>query len=136
MGSDLLRVESNERVDLGDFEHAVDDSQQANHRQFGSQFFSSPDKSQQWILDGFEISNPSGAQLEVTLGRAILGQREGGQTFQGQLTSDGESSRIVDLSGYANATYGIFVRFEYVDGASQGRAFWNPQGDGSEFAQT
>ena len=136
MGTDTLRVESNERVDLVDFEHAVDTSIQANHRQWGAEMFTDPAKGRQFILDGFTIDNPTGDQIRVTLGRAILGQREGGQVFQGHLVSEGEVSRIADVNGFADATYGIFVRFEYVDGTNQGRAFWNPQGNGSEFAQT
>lgn len=136
MAKDILKVESNERVDLVDFEFLADEQFQSGLRQLGEEFFTDPTKSVAWILDGFEITNPTGAQVQVDLGRALLGQREGGQIHQSVLVSEGEVSRTIDLSTYANGAYGIYVRFEYVEGDSSSRAFWNPQGSGSEFAQT
>jgi len=137
MARDILRVETNERVDLNDFQFLADEGWTANIRHTGDQFLTDPLRSDRaFILDGFDISNPAGEQVQVDLGRAILGQREGGQIFQGVLTSEGDATRIVDVSTYANGTYYIYIRFEYVDGETSSRAFWNPQGTGSEFAQT
>ena len=39
------------------------------------------------------------------------------------------------MSAYSPGTYGIYLRFEYVDGDTESRIFWNPDGTGSEFAQ-
>lgn len=138
MGNDLVRFEGAERVDLIDATHFVDTSQQSQHRQWGAEFSTDPAKTPRgFILDGFAITNPTGNQIQVTLGRAIFGQREGGQVYQGQLVSEGEASRIVDVTTFPlSSTLGIFARFEYVDGDSQGRAFWNPQSGGSEYTQT
>lgn len=136
MATDLLRLETNERVDLEDFQYAVDGSIQNSLRQIGTKFWTDPAKTQQFIINGFTISNTVAEQLTVTLGRAILGQRDNGQLFQGSLASEGEASRTIDCATLADGTYGIYIRFEYIDGESSSRAFWDPQGSGSEFAQT
>jgi hypothetical protein len=137
MTTDVTRFEANERVDLQDFLAAVDETLRENSRQAGETFWGDPAKSDRnWVLDGFAISYAISTQLKVELGRAILGQRDGGLIQYGNLTSKGEFERIIDVSTYSNGTYGIYVRFELIDGESESRAFWNPAGSGSEIAQT
>lgn len=134
MGTDVLRVESNERVDITDFEFvAQNDAQQ---RQIFEQFMTDPNKTQKWVVSGFEMSNPSASNLQVTKGKAIFARREGGEIFYGVLTSEGDVSKTVDLTSYSPGTYGIYVRFEYIPGENQGRIFWNSAGDGSEYSQS
>lgn len=133
MSTDLLNVAANERIDLGDFRHAVDVSFQENLRQINRDFFT-PSGQRAWILDGFVMTNPAAKQLQVTKGRAILGQREGAIAYDGVLTTEGDSTKIVDMTPLAPNTYNVYIRFEYVDGDSASRIFWDATG--TEVSQT
>lgn len=128
MSTDLLNVAANERIDLADFRHAADVSLQENLRQINTNLLTDPTKDQLWILDGFEMSNPSGKQLQVNRGRALLGQREGAIAYEGVLTTEGNATQIVDMSLLASNTYNVYIRFEYVDGDSASRIFWDASG--------
>lgn len=136
MSSDVVRFESNERVDLADLLAAVDDTLRANARDWGTNFLADPTGDRSWILSGFETDAPLVTQVRVTKGRAILGQREGGRTFFGALASEGDATRIIDIGSFSAGTYGVYVRFELLDGESSSRAFWDPTGDGAEITQT
>lgn len=134
---DLLRTEANERVDLGDWQYATVGALDRVGRHTVEQMLTNPvGATRSWILEGFRMSNPAAQQIQVDRGVAILAYREGGVTNFGAVTAEGDVNKIVDIASFANATYGIFIRFEYVDGDSQNRIFWNPSGLGSEFAQT
>jgi hypothetical protein len=137
MTTDVLNVDSNERVDLEDFLFAVDESLRANVRQIGEQFLSDPARTpRSWVLSGFAPSSDLPGQVTVTRGRAILAQREVGQVYYGAVASEGDLTKIVDVSSYADGTYGIYVRLELIDAETESRAFWEPTGLGSEIAQT
>lgn len=131
-----LRVESNERLDLQDFEHIAGDAILTGFEQILGEVFTSPVKERKWILDGFAMTNPSGNQVRVDLGRAILGQRRDGAIRYGVMASEGDAAKIQDIASYIPGTYGIFVRFEEVPEAIESRIFWNPAGDGQEYTQT
>ena len=133
--TDLLRIETNERVDLEDFDFLANTLGEAEAEKLAN-FNTSPTRQRMWILDGFAITNPSASQVCVTRGRAILARRDQGIVKYGSLVAGGDATKILDVSGYASATYGIYVRFDYVDSEFRSRVFWNPVGDGSEFAQT
>lgn len=135
MGTDLLKAEANERVDLADWQFGMEESIRENVRQIANQFLVSP-TAQAWILDGFTINNPAGEQVRVVSGRALLGYRIGSDILNHVFSTDGASERIIDVSTFSNGTYGIYIRFEYLDSDSASRAFWNPSGAGSEFVQT
>ena len=136
MAHDLVKITANERVDLVDFEHLADSGFQANIRQPNAQFMTDPNGQRSWILDGFAMTNPAGKQLQVTKGRAILGQREGALIHYGALTVEGDATKTIDMATLTPTTYGVYVRFEYVDGDTGSRIFWNPAGTGEELAQT
>lgn len=136
MTNDVARFEANERVDLDDMLFVVDESLRANARHAGEAFYVNPTKQRSWVVDGFTMSLPVASQVQVTLGRAILAQREGGQVLYGAIAAEGDAQRIVDVSTYSNGSYDIYIRLEMIDGESASRAFWNPQGLGSEIAQT
>lgn len=131
---DQPRFQANERLDLQDLVYAVDTNVANAQRQPIHQFMAKA--TGKWIIDGFAISNPSGKQLQVTRGVAILAERQGAQTAYGVITSEGDATKTVDMTSYASATYGVYIRFEYVDGDSASRIFWNPSGAGSEYAST
>lgn len=133
---DTLRVEANERVDYGDFNYAVNAALEAAIRNVGDQFLTNPAGTRAWILNGFAMTNPSGKQLNVTLGRAILSARIDGQLQHGYLTSEGDLSRTIDMTGLSPDVYTVYLRFELVDGDNSSRIFWDPAGSGSEFAST
>lgn len=132
---DLLNVRTNERVDLADFDFMSDESRQLQERQLFSSFMLDPAAPMR-VVSGFAMDNPSGTQVRVTKGIAVLGQREGALTFSSLLTVEGDATKIVDVGSFSAGTYGIFVRFEFVDGDQLARTFWNPSGNGSEFSQT
>ena len=141
MSADVVRFDPNERVDLADLLAAVDTTLRANARDWGTNFLADPSGDRSWVLDGFVTDNADGSpyggtQVRVTKGRAILGQREGGQTIFGALTSEGDATRIIDVGTFSSGTYGVYVRFELLSGESSSRAFWDPTGDGEEIAQT
>jgi hypothetical protein len=134
---DLLRVEAGERIDLGDFQQATDTVVDASLRTVLDQVLTNPAGSTRaWILSGFELTNAVLYQATVTRGSAIFARREGAQTLYGSLAFEGDSSRTVDLATYANGTYGVYIRFEYIDSDIQNRIFWNPTAPGSEYARS
>lgn len=135
MAVDILRVESNERVDITDFEF-ISKSVQAHERQMVDNFFCDPARTRKWVVSGFGMSNPAAKQLQVTKGKAILGARLESNVEYGMLTTEGDATLTVDLNSYSPGTYGIYIRFEQIAGEAQSRIFWNPSGAGSEYAQS
>ena len=133
---DLVRVESNERVDITDFSYIAVDSIANSVNEILAKFVSNETSHNKAILEGFAISNPSGNQIKVTRGKAILGQRYAGTVINSILSTKGNTDITVDLSSYPNATYGIYIRFEQIAGNPDGRVFWNSAGTGSEYTQT
>lgn len=135
MPTNQLNISANQRVDLEDFRYAVNDSLQTQQRQTVGQFFTDPAKTRTFIIDGFKATNPSGNQVQVTKGRAILMERDDAVVVDGVLSSEGDTSRIIDVSGFADGTYSVWIRFNYVESDSASRTFWDPSGSGSEFSQ-
>lgn len=133
---DTLRVQPNERIDIDDFRRAARDGLVDSFSELGNQFICNPTSYSKSVLSGFAMTNPTGSQLKVTRGRAILHQRYGGTVVKSLLTTSGDESKTIDLSTYPNNTYGIYIRFEAVPGEPEGRVFWNPTGTGSEYTQT
>lgn len=141
MGRDLLNIQANQRVDIGDFKYAIDEAVQGNVREAVAQFFTDPAGQRFWVLSGFEQDNPDGAplggtQFRVTRGRGIFSQREGSLVNHGVLLTQGDTTKIVEMSSFADAVYGAYLRFEYVEGNTESRIFWDASGTGSEIAQS
>lgn len=131
----LLNIEANQRVDVGDFAFlATSPNDHAKHAV--ENFVTNPDGTRVWVLSGFATDNPSANQIRVTRGTALLATKEGGVTKYGYVTTEGDASKTIDIAAYTNATYGIYIRFEYQDGDDESRIFWNATGLGSEFAQS
>lgn len=135
MSTDRLRIESNERVDISDFQHLALHAD-SEVRESHANFFTNPDKTKVWILEGFGMSNPAAKQLQVDIGRAMLAKRLGGITQYGVLAVTGDASKVVDMNTYSPGTYGIYIRFEEVEGETQSRIFWDPAGDGNEYTKS
>lgn len=132
-----LRVEPNERIDYGDFNFAVAEAMDAAVRQESQYFLTNPLAAvRSWILSGFGMTNLSGKQLTVTLGRALLAARINGTVQYGYISAEGDVSKTIDMGPLAATTYNVYLRFEMVDGDSSSRVFWNPAGSGSEFTST
>lgn len=132
---DTLRVQSLERVDLQDFQAQADELSRANHGQLVDQALTNPARQRMWVLGGFAMTNPAAKQLQVARGRALLGTRVEGVVEYGLLASDGDLTKTVDLNAFAPAVYGVYIRFERVQGAQESRAFWDPALGGSEYSQ-
>jgi len=133
MATDLLRTEGNERLDLIDFDFMANTGLQDLTNEPIANLMTDPAKQKMWVVSGFEISNPAASQLQVDRGAAILATRENGTVKYGYMTTQGEASRTVDLSTYSPGTYSIYIRFDYLDGDTSSRVFWNPAGAGGEF---
>lgn len=136
MSIDLLRADANERVDLLDFQYLANTTFEEAIRVQANWFLTDYNKSRQWVLDGFAMANPSGKQLQVTIGRAILARRVSGTVRYGIVTGAGDLTKIVDMTALTPGTYNVYIRFEFVDGDNSSRIFWNPAGSGSEIVQT
>lgn len=134
---DLLRTEANERIDLNDWSFTTIEANDSAMRWLNDQLVTNPlGANRTWILQGFTPSYTGvGQQVQVVRGVAILAYKSGGVTKFGALCAEGDTSRVFDITSYANGTYGIYLRFEYIEGNFQNRVFWNPSGLGSEFAK-
>lgn len=135
MSVDMLRVEANERIDLQDFQ-TVAESGNDQASQINANFATNPDGQRAWILGGFGVTNPTGSQIRVTKGKAILARREAGDIKYGLLTSDGDTSRTIDIGSFATGVYGVYVRFEFIDADTAARIFWNATDNGFEYSHT
>jgi len=136
MGTDLLQAATNERLDLNDFEFLASEGLQDLANEPFEAFVTNPLGVRSWVVEGFALTNVIADQLTATKGRAILASRENGVVKYGNLASWGDATKIVDLGATASGTYNVYVRFEYVDGDSESRIFWNPAGGGSEVTGT
>ena len=80
-----------------------------------------------YVLSGFDVTNPSGTIIQINGGTAVLGYRKDGKAKFGMVTNNGASSRQVDVSTLAlTTTFGIYIRFEFLDDQFANRFFWNP----------
>lgn len=129
---DLLRIEPNQRIDVDDFRALANDLARANATQVADTFLL---RNETAILSGGAVTNPSGTLIEVTKPIGVLATRNGVSTEYGQITTEGPDSITIDVAGFANGTYSVWVRFEFQDAENESRAFWNPTGAGSEFSQ-
>lgn len=132
---DLLRIETNERIDLEDFEAVTNAGVEAT-QELANFFLTNPYRQRAWVVKGFLLSNPSGKQLTVTGGWGILSYRDQGIVKTGAIVPFLGDTKTVDLTTYPSATYNVYIRFEWVDDDIKSRIFWDPSGDGAEFAQT
>jgi hypothetical protein len=136
MPKNKLRVEPNERIDIQDFQYLLNEGIHDNTEQLLEHLACSTTRTKKWILNGFTMSNPSAKQLQVTKGKAILAERRDGAVRYGMLVTEGDATKTIDLNTYSAGDYGIYIRFEPVAGDTASRIFWNPAGDGSEYASS
>jgi hypothetical protein len=135
MSIDVLKIHANERLDEGDLTYGLSTQIQDAERTISEVALLGASQSK--ILEGFEMDNPAGSQLRVTLGKAILAYRDGATVKYGVLVDSGDAERILDLASYpVSATYSIYVRAEYIDSTSQGRAFWDGSAEISQSVTT
>ena len=123
---DTLRLDNLERVDRGDFEYVAQETARQHATELPANFITNPAGPRTWIVSGFAATNPSAAQLQVTRGTAFLAYRHKSTVEFGAFTTVGEAQRILDLASYSAGTYGVYIRFEFVDSDVQNRTFWNP----------
>ena len=136
MGKDRLLVASSERVDLADFDFAVNTGLNDAMQHMGAEFLTDAADERAWVLRGFETSNPSGTQIQVTRGSGILSRREDGVLSHGMVTSEGDAIKIIDVAAFTTSVvYTVYIRFQYADGNLQGRSFWDSSSS-QEFTQT
>lgn len=127
---DSLVLHDAERVEKSDLEF-LSTVGLTHARQLATAFLTPPGRS--FVLSGFTITNPSAKLCRVSLGKAILGAKELGQTVMGTLVSEGDATKTVDLAAYPAGVYRVFIRFEALEGDTANRLFWNAQ-DSVEYA--
>jgi hypothetical protein len=138
--TDMLTLTDAQRVERADFDFLTQQARNSS-RQLASAFLVSPSGQQAWVFGGFAVTNvvlpgPTYTKvLQVTRGTAILSTREAGQVVTGTLTSEGDATLQVDLTGYSNGLYNVYVRFQVADGTIENRVFWDPVAVG-EFVQS
>jgi hypothetical protein len=122
MSKKWSNYETGQRLEASDAINAAVDSHVDTMEAIGSDIMTA-EKS--YILSGFSVST-STSTLTVNNGRAILGFQRAGQTRFGMVTTGGPASKNVDLSGLADGTYDIYIRFQFVEDDFANRFFWNP----------
>ena len=135
---DLLNLSGDERLDLGDLTYALNTAPPGLVNEVTGSFLVAPGAFS--VVTGFRPS-ASAAQGPVTVGDAgtanvaFLGQRIGAQVTQGVFTTQGPPTQSVSIATFPAGTYGIFVRFNRLTGATQTRKFWSKTAPGQEYAQ-
>ena len=130
---DLLRVHGNERIDWKDFQFLAERSvADAAFAGLAGLFGGGTGA---WFLQGFKAT-VAGTVITVPLGTALLAADVQGTTQYGFVADDGNASQAVDVGSFADGTYGVYVRFAWVESASGSRLFWNASGQGSEYPKT
>lgn len=133
---DLLRTEPGLRVDQPDFEHASSESQIEILSQLVDSLVigAAGDQAQDtgFVVYGFQVSNPSGNTIRVTKdvggkqGVAVLGYRRNGEAKTGWCCARGDAYKDYSCTGYADGTYGIYIRMGFRDNEFQNRLKWDP----------
>jgi hypothetical protein len=129
----FVRTERGERIDQPDFQHGAETSQrEALGEAVDAVLMGADAQPRTYILRGFQVSNPTGNNIRVTRdsengrGAAVLAYREGGETKYGGVLIGGDDTKEIAIDGFANGTYGVYIRFELRDDEYQNRLFWNP----------
>lgn len=122
------RWSTNERVDIPDatsIHDLIDDTRRADARGMLSRTDEGPS-----IVRGFtcRVNPADDTQILITPGVALMRELlSDGTVEEGQLVNfEGEDDEVLDLSGRAANTYGIWVRFLYRSGETRNRAKWRP----------
>lgn len=132
---DMLNLTANERLDLADLSYAVFDSQIGLHRAItGQVLMDANGAAPAYILSGFAVTNPGGAQVTVTRGVALLPYRTDTGVLYGMVASEGPTTQTLDLSTRAAGTYTVYITFTYQPGADDTRTLWASDNGGSEYA--
>lgn len=122
---DQLKLKDAERIDRPDMEFLAA-TPLASAQQLGGNLLTNPAGARAWIVSGFRPVNNGSNQVKVARGVAILATNNAGAAEYGALATEGDPERIIDVTGYGNGTYGVFVRFELTDGGFGNRIFWDP----------
>ena len=144
---DLLNVSGNQRLDKTDFAYLAQDQAIGVSTDLINGFaFSSGSPSKLQILGGFTPSAATSAggakTLTVTNGAAMLSWRRGPDVLSGILLTHNAlpTSQTLDITyltpATGSATFGIYIRFNYVAGLNASRTFWNYDNQGFDYAQT
>ena len=133
---DFLNFSANERVDLADLNYVTQDTPLGLVRELAANFALNPKATQlAYIINGFAATNPTGNQIQVTLGSAFLGRRVGLSVSYGLLTATGDATQSIDTSNFQAGTYGVYVKFDQTAGGYENRTFWQSGDAPGEYAQ-
>lgn len=123
-GKSYLRTERGERVEFPDFQHAVDASQRAATDEIGNIVLEGSDSSRAYVIEGFG-AGAVGTVITVVRGVGLLSYLERGEVNHGSIVAYGDPTRTIDIAGYADGTYGLYIQMALQDTDNQNRIAWN-----------
>ena len=121
----LVRVTSDERVDLSDFALIISTPVTEDAR-IGRQLFLDGDNT--FVVSGLTVTNAGGgvARIAATGAVSFLNEVRDSADNYGFLSSENPLANIdLDLSGEANGNYDIWIRHLYDPSNPGNRVFWN-----------
>lgn len=125
----FLRTEIGERIEHSDFRFAMEISPRRMLQSIMNDLILGDNggslQAANYVISGFAM-NAVGTVVSLEDGVAVVGLREGGSAEFGMLLSAGATSRNQDINGFADGTYGVYVRAEFHDSDFLNRLFWNP----------
>lgn len=140
---DRVRVEADQRVDLGDWRALQENARTALKMGLRALLFgpsgSVPtgrdlDKAVQYEFD----VTTSGTEITITKGRAWAGEvLEDGTTYESGIVAgeDGDATQVLDLTGEPSSDYWVWVRQSFDPGIPGSRVFWDA-GSNAEVPQS
>lgn len=131
---DRVRFQDAERLDRPDLE-AVGDLPLLFAEQLAAGVLIDESRDDNAVVRGFKLINPSGKNLRAVRGSGIFARREGGTTYRGTFLTEGPDQVTLDLSGYTNGYYSVWIRARFDDAEQENRIFWDAI-TSAEFANT
>lgn len=136
---DRVRVEADQRVDLGDWRALQENARTAIKMGFRALIFgaSNPRSLDKAVQSEFDVTT-AGALLTVSKGRAWAGEvLQDGTTYETGIVAgeEGDASQTLNFTGEPANTYYIYVRQAFDPGVQGSRVFWDA-GAGDEVIQS
>jgi hypothetical protein len=128
----FVRTERGERIDQPDMERISHRGPREGLNQVIDGFATGGDpsgktQSRLYVLSGFAVTNPSGQQIRCGGGAAILGSRDTGALRIGELQTEGDSEKTIDITSLSNGSYGVFVRLDLQPDVPANRLAWDAE---------
>lgn len=130
MSKELVNIAAGLRLDLKDVRDLAINSTLKGLAQIGDQLIAGPTtetipRTKSIVLSDFAASVATTA-VTVRGGSAVVGTHYDGETVEGLVLSGGSAEKTIEIGGYADGTYGLFVRLELAPTTYENRTYWDP----------